>query len=280
MADSVEYNRRKWDELAAAGDRYYRAVTPEEVAEARKGNWKIQVTPQKPVPRDWFGDWVSGPLWSASLIAGNKQAKQEPARQPRILCLAAGGGRQGPILAAAGADVTVFDLSEKQLDRDREIAQRDNLQLELVAGDMSDLSCFENESFDLIVNPCSTCFVPDVQPVWRECYRVLRVGGHLITGFINPVYYLFDAKAMDAGRLEARHSIPYSDFDLPEDEREKLLGDQRPREFGHSLEDLIGFQLQAGFALTGFFEDGWGQNDKLSSMIGVFCGTRATKTIL
>jgi SAM-dependent methyltransferase len=252
--DPVKFNRKAWDDMALAGDKYYHAVTTEQLEAARAGDWKIRITPQKPVPREWL----------------------EPTVGQKILCLAGGGGQQAPILAAAGAEVTVFDLSDRQLERDRKIAGREGMEIRTFAGDMTNLSCFADQEFDLIVNPCSVCFCPEVHRIWQECYRILKKGGSLITGFINPVHYLFDAIEMDDDNFVVRHKIPYSDFDLPTEERDRVLGNERPREFGHSLQQLIGQQLDAGFALTGFYEDGWGDNDKLSSMISLFCGTRAT----
>lgn len=241
--------------MAAAGDKYYRGMTPEQIEKARNSDFRIRVTPTRAVPDQWLGS-----------IEGQS-----------VLCLAGGGGQQGPLLAAAGAKVTVFDLSEIQLQRDLEIAERENLTLDTAQGDMRNLSCFEDEQFDLIISPCATCFCPTVKEIWAESFRVLKPGGSLIVGFINPVYYIFDAAKLDRGKFEVRHSIPYCDFDLPEETRQKLLGPDRPVEFGHSLEELIGLQLKAGFEMTGFFEDGWGDNDKLSSMINVFIGTKATK---
>ena len=253
--DAIEFNRSAWDRMAEAGDRFYRAVTAEEIAAAREGDWHLRLTPTKRVPPGWFGDL----------------------QNKNVLCLAGGGARQAPILAAAGAKVTVFDLSEKQLDRDREVAKREQLKIECVTGDMRDLSVFANDSFDLVVSPCATCFCPNVEPIWREAYRVVKPGGSLIVGFINPLYYLFDARKMDQGEFQVRHSIPYCDFYLPEEEREALIGPERPLEFGHGLDQLIGMQIEAGFSITGFYEDGWGANDKLSSLINLFIATRATK---
>jgi SAM-dependent methyltransferase len=242
--------------MAKAGDKYYRAMTPEQIRNAReKDEWRIRVTPTKAVPRNWFGD-----------LKGKE-----------VLCLAGGGGQQAPILAALGADVTVFDLSDKQLQRDEEIAEREGLQITTVTGDMRDLRIFNSNVFDLIVSPCATCFCPTVKEIWLESNRVLKPEGDLIVGFINPVYYLFDAAKMDREEFEVRHAIPYCDFDLPEEERETLIGPDRPLEFGHPLEDLIGLQLEAGFSITGFYEDGWGANDRLSSMINLFIATKATK---
>ena len=216
--------------MAQAGDKYYRAMTPQQIQRAREGEWRIRITPTKPVPRSWL----------------------EPLSGRKILCLAGGGGQQAPILAALGAQVTVFDLSEKQLARDREIADREGLTIETVSGDMTDLGCFSDDLFDLIVSPCATCFCPDVEPIWREAYRVVKPGGSLLVGFINPLYYLFDARKMDQGEFQVRHSIPYCDFDLPEEERESLIGPERPLEFGHGLEQLIGMQIEAGFRSPGF----------------------------
>ncbi len=104
-----------------------------------------------------------------------------------ILCLASGGGQQAPILAAAGANVTVFDNSPAQLRQDALVAQREGLPLRTVQGDMRDLSAFGDDSFDLIFHPVSNIFVPEVRPVWRECYRVVRPGGVLLMGTLNPI---------------------------------------------------------------------------------------------
>ncbi len=254
--DIVAFNRRAWDKVADAGDRLYRAVTSAQIEKARSGEWRIRVTPTKPVPHDWLLP-----------IDGHK-----------VLLLAGGGGQQSPILAALGALVTVFDLSEHQLNRDAEIASREGFQVRTVAGDMADLSMFADGQFDLVLNPCSVCYVPDVIPVWQEVHRVLAPGGTFVTGFINPLYYIFDAQKMDRDEFEVRHRIPYRDSDLGDEEIE-VLGEDRPREFGHSLEDLIGGQLRAGLHMVDFFEDGWGGSDELSKHIYTFIATRTRKPV-
>ncbi len=252
--DVVAFNMAAWDKVADAGDRYYRAMTPEQVQAARDGHWRIRITPTKAVPKEWL----------------------EAVMDKKILLLAAGGGQQSPILAALGAKVTVFDLSERQLERDIEIAAREGFKIETASGDMADLSMFANETFDIVLNPCSVCYSPNVVPIWREVSRVLKHGGTFMTGVINPLYYVFDAAQMDRGEFRVRHKIPYSDADLGKEQRE-LLGDDRPREFGHSLSDLIGSQIEAGFQMIGFYEDGWGDGDKLSTHISTFVATRCRK---
>lgn len=255
LSDVVRYNQSAWDRMAEAGDRFYRAVTTSEVDAARRGDFKIRLTPTKGIPKSWLGD-----------IDGKD-----------ILCLAGGGARQAPLLAAAGGNVTVFDLSEKQLARDREVASREALEIATITGDMRDLSHFDVQQFDLIISPCATCFCPTLQEIWNESFRVLRGNGRLMVGFINPIHFVFDAAKLDKGKFVVRHSIPYSDFDLDPDEREKTIGPERPLEFGHSLEAIIGGQLAAGFSMMGFMEDGWGGSDPLSKKINTFFATLMTK---
>jgi SAM-dependent methyltransferase len=194
-----------------------------------------------------------------------------------VLCLASGGGQQGPILAAAGASVTVFDNSPAQLARDREVADRDGLPIVTVEGDMRDLSAFPDGRFGLIFHPCANGFVPDIRPVWREAARVLRPGGLLLAGFTNPILYLFDDARMTVGEFVVRHEIPYSDLtSLTDDERRRYVDNGEPLCFGHTLEDQIGGQLNAGLALTGFYEDG-GREWKLTEYIACFIATRAVR---
>ena len=165
--DVRAYNRGAWDRQVAGGNPWTVPVSAEEVARARQGDWQIVLTPTKPAPAEWFP-----PLQGAD-----------------VLCLASGGGQQGPILAAAGARVTVFDNSPAQLAQDRAVAEREGLEIRTVEGDMRDLSALADDAFDLIVHPVSNLFVPQVQPVWREAYRVARAGGVLLVGFANPAMY-------------------------------------------------------------------------------------------
>jgi SAM-dependent methyltransferase len=234
--DITAHNRAAWDREVEQGGEWTRPVSAERVAAARRGEWVNfpLLTEIKPVPRAWFPADLSG-------VA--------------VLCLASGGGQQGPILAAAGARVTVFDNSPKQLAQDRWVAERDGLSITTVQGDMADLSVFADGSFDLIVHPPSNCFVPDVHPVWREAYRVLRQGGRLLAAFLNPVEFTFEDEPFEQGIFEVRRPLPYSDLDHLSVEAEQQLDSSDMLEFSHTLEELIGGQLEAGFVLTGLYED-------------------------
>jgi SAM-dependent methyltransferase len=253
--DILNHNRRTWDRQVVRGSPYTVPVSSEAVARARNGDWSIGLTPTKPVPLDWFPPLVGLDL----------------------LCLASGGGQQGPILAAAGAKVTVFDNSPAQLAQDRLVADRDGLMIETVQGDMADPCVFPDARFDLIINPVSNVFVPHVEPVWREAFRVLKPGGVLLSGFMNPVHFLFDDFALERGELRVAHCIPYSDREsLADEDRARLAEQDAPLEFGHTLADQIGGQIAAGFALTGFYED-IDPDTILGKYISSYIATKATK---
>jgi SAM-dependent methyltransferase len=232
--DIRDYNRTAWDNEVARGNEWTRAVSPEVIAAARQGQWEILLTETKPVPRDWFPD-LNG---------------------LDVLCLASGGGQQAPVLAAAGARVTVFDNSPKQLEQDRLVSERESLGLVIVEGDMADLSVFADESFALIFHPCSNLFIADVRPVWKEAFRVLRHGGVLLAGFVNPVIYLFDHRLDESRALQVKHALPFSDLNsLTKEECRQLIERGEPLEFGHTLTDQLGGQTDAGFWITAFYED-------------------------
>lgn len=248
-------NRQAWDRQVEQGNEWTRPVSPEQVAAARRGDVRVLLTPIRPVPADWLG-----PLAGA-----------------RVLALASAGGQQGPLLAAAGAHVTVLDNSPRQLEQDRRVGERESLDLRLELGLMTDLSRFPDAAFDLVFHPCSNVFVPDVRPVWGEAARVLRPGGRLLAGITNPLVYLFDEDAEDAGELVVRHPLPYSDLEHASEEtlaRKRDAG--TPLEFSHSLEAQLGGQLEAGLVLTGLYEDGQ-PGRELGRWTPLYLATRAEK---
>lgn len=230
----IEENSKIWDKRAENNDKWSVPVSSEIISQAREGIWNIVLTPVKSVPKDWFPDIFEG---------------------KKFLCLASGGGQQGPVLAALGAEVTVFDNSKKQLEKDEFVADRDNLKLKTVQGNMQDLSVFEDESFDCIIHPWSNGYIDDVRPVWKECARILKKNGLLLAGFGNPIEYIFDVGKLQKGILSVENTIPYADIEHMDNPETKAVAEEDGYIWSHTLEDQIQGQIEAGFAIIGFYED-------------------------
>ncbi len=253
--DILKHNRKAWNKLVNEGYIWTKPATSIQIKEARNGNFRLLLTPNKPVPMKWFPK-----------LKGKK-----------VLCLASGGGQQGPILAATGAIVTVYDNSPNQLAQDQLVAEREKLPINLEQGDMRDLSRFKDESFDLIVHPVSNCFIDGINSVWKECYRVLKKGGSLLAGFCNPIIYIFDDDEWENNHLVVKHKIPYSDLEqLSKEQLNKKIELNDTLEFGHTLMDQIDGQIKVGFLINGFYEDK-SVGDLLDPYINTFIATRAIK---
>lgn len=249
--DIISHNKSAWDGYVDKQDQWTVPVSEEELKEAKKGNWGIVLTPKKAVPLAWF----------------------PPLKGLKILGLASGGGQQGPILASLGADVTIFDNSTKQLLQDKTLSDQYGLGIKTIQGDMRDLSMFKDHSFDLIFNPCSILFVDNVLPVWKECFRVLKPNGILMTGLINPLAFQLDEES-----LRLIYKPPYSDLhSLSEEKLEEHKNNNEALAFGHSFTDQIGGQLKAGFVITDMFEDDWGGESNMDHFFPSFMATRARK---
>lgn len=260
MIDILKANKIAWDHEVDNKRDSSIPVSADKISQAREGEILLTITQSRIVPKDWLGD-VQG---------------------KNILILGGGGGQQGPLLAAAGAHVIVLDISSKQLDQDRKMMDQHNLKMELVEGSMTDLSDFGDLIFDLVVNPVSNCYIPDVNPLWRECFRVLKPGGSLLAGFDNPVGQIMDWDLHAKGVLQMRYRLPYADTEQLEQKKlDELIEKGQSLQFGHLLEDQIGGQIRAGFLIAGLYEDYWGDSNKrpMDKYMPNFIATRAVKPV-
>lgn len=233
----------------ADGWEWGKPVSHEVYQAACEGNWDVLLTPTKPVPHDWFG---------------NLKGKA-------ILGLASGGGQQMPIFAALGAKCTVLDYSKAQLESERMVAQREGYEIEIVHADMTKPLPFPDGSFDLIFHPVSNCYVEQVEPIWRECARVLKPGGVLLAGLDNGVNFWFDEK-----EERLTYTMPFNPLVNPQ--HRKLLEEQDGgMQFSHSIDEQIGGQLRAGLCLTDIYEDVNGEGNLNDHNIPTFWATRAVK---
>lgn len=170
MKDYQTLNSQIIDSWCESGWQWGQPISHQQYLDALAGNWGVYLTPTKTVPKEWFGDL---------------QGKQ-------LLGLASGGGQQLPIFSALGAQCTLLDYSSRQCESDRMVARREGYSIHIIQGDMTQPLPFADESFDLIFHPVSNCYVEKVEPIFLECYRVLKKGGILLCGLDTGINYLFD----------------------------------------------------------------------------------------
>lgn len=247
--DYTKENAKTIDQWVEEGWIWGIPISHEVYEKAVKGEWEMVLTPTKSVPKSWFPEL----------------------KDKRILGLASGGGQQMPIFAALGGICTVLDYSDRQLASEEMVAKREGYDIEIVKADMTKTFPFEDETFDLIFHSVSNCYVEEVLPVWKECYRVLKKGGILLAGVDNGINYIFD----DTETCIV-HGLPYNplkDRALYEEAIQRGDGIQ----FSHTVEEQIGGLLRAGFRLTHLLEDTNGEGNLHEHGIPTFLAVRAEK---
>jgi SAM-dependent methyltransferase len=216
-----EHNRRAWDERV------------------RRGDWHTETAREKDFTDPLAA--VDGTGW----LGGNVRGKS-------VLCLAAGGGKHSVLFAAAGAVVTVVDLSPQMLELDRKLAAERSLRVQTVEASMDNLSMLPTAAFDAVIQPVSTCYVPDVAAVYREVARVIAPGGLYISQHKQPAS--LQAEAMPKARRFVLAEPYYRTGPLPPVIDGSLHREAGTMEFLHRWEELIGGLCRAGFVLEDFME--------------------------
>lgn len=247
--DYQDINAKTIDRWVEEGWEWGRPISHEEFLAAKQGKWDVYLTPTKPVPHEWLGS-----------LKGKK-----------LLGLASGGGQQIPVFSALGAKCTVLDYSEKQLESERSVAAREGCDVNIVRADMTKPLPFENESFDIIFHPVSNCYIREVKPVWKECYRVLKPGGFLISGVDHYINHI-----VDGTEREIINSLPFDPV-ANKDQRAQLEAEDVGMQFSHTLEEQINGQLEAGFTLLSLYEDTNGEGRLHEMNIPTFLAMRAQK---
>jgi SAM-dependent methyltransferase len=247
--DYTEINADTIDRWVEAGWEWGVPISHEQFVDALNDRWSMLLTPTKPVPKDWYPE-----------LTGKK-----------VLGLASGGGQQMPVFAALGAECTVLDYSEKQIESDLSVAGREGYQIDAIRADMTKPLPFDSDSFDLIFHPVSNCYIEDVMHVWRECYRILKKGGRLMAGLDNGFNFLFDEE-----EKKIKYRLPFNP--LKDGELLKSLEKEDSGiQFSHTLEEQIRGQLKAGFTLLDLYEDTNGTGFLHEYGVPTFWATMAVK---
>jgi SAM-dependent methyltransferase len=216
-----DHNRAAWDARVQGGKRFTVAATNEEM--------------ERPLeildPLGWLGGDII---------------------DKRILCLGAGGGRHGPMLAQAGARVTVVDISPEMLRLDTELAEAKGLQVETIETSIDDLSMLPEAAYEAVMQPVSTCYVPDIRLAYHELARVMMPGGVYISRHKQPTNLQVDLAPTPQGFLI--DSPYYLDGPLSPAKRPGPHREQGTMEFLHQWGDLLGGLCESGFVIEAVTE--------------------------
>ena len=244
-----EINAETIDRWIEEGWEWGQPISHETYLNAKNSNWDVLLTPANPVPHEWFGNL----------------------KDKKILGLASGGGQQMPIFNALGANCIVLDYSDKQLEAEKMVAEREKYEIEIIKADMTKKLPFADNSFDIIFHPVSNSYIEKVEPVFKECYRILKKGGILLCGLDIGTNYTVDEK-----EEKIINSLPFNPL-VNEKQRKQLEEQDCGIQFSHTISEQIGGQLKAGFRLTDIYDDtnGFGRLHELN--IASFVATRAIK---
>lgn len=237
------------DRWIEEGWEWGRPISHEEYVKAKNNEWNVLLTPTKPMPHEWLPSCLKG---------------------LKILGLASGGGQQMPIFSSLGAECFVLDYSKKQIESELLVANRENYQIKVFQNDMTEKLPFDDETFDIIFHPVSNCYVEEVEPIFKECYRVLKKNGILVCGLDNGINFItFDEVTIE-------NKLPFNPLKNKEIYK-RLQEEDSGIQFSHTLEEQLGGQLKAGFMITDLYEDTNGSGRLHNLNIPSFIATRAIK---
>ena len=228
MNPILEHNRRVWDERVRQNARFTAPASEEDF----RNPYKL----------------LDGANWLGGNVAGQT-----------VLCLGAGGAKHGPLLASQNAQVTVVDISAEMLQLDRQCATERKLTLELVQASIDDLSALPQSHYDLVIQPVSTCYVPDIRHAYREVARVIKPDGIYISRHKQPIN-LQTGLVPSPNGFSIRESY-YTNGPLSPDAQSGPQRESGTLEFLHRWGDLLGGLCQAGFVIEDVAEPRFGQPD-------------------
>lgn len=125
-------------------------------------------------------------------------------------------------------------------------AKRRRFQVQTVHTSMDDLSMLADESFDIVHQPVSTCYVPDLKPVYAGIARVLRSHGLYISQHKQPV-------SLQISHRNDRHQFVigveyYHEGPLPQ-QQDTSYRESGATEYLHRMDQIVGDLCLAGFVI-------------------------------
>lgn len=103
------------------------------------------------------------------------------------IVLGCGGGQDCIVLAKRGAQVVGIDLSDRQIEYGRRLAEREGVLVTLLQGNVEELKQIDDESQDLALSLHALNYVERIDRVFAEALRVLQPGSPLVFSVHHPM---------------------------------------------------------------------------------------------
>ena len=228
MDAPIAFNKERWDDLSSSGVRFS-------------------------IP------WLNLNEETARQLI-DPESQLDQIQRKKVLCLAASGGQQSAAFGILGAQVTVFDLSDRQLEKDRTAAEHYGIHVETIQGDMQNLGILASDNFDIVWLAHSINFVPSVSLVIKQIARLCKVEAKLRMSFTNPyVHGVWDCPTGEGFLLsqpyvdgaQVTYADPYWEFSDADGKKQRVQG---PKEYRHSLSTIINGLICNAFRIEGFWE--------------------------
>lgn len=182
----------------------------------------------------------------------------------RVLDVACGNGLTCRRLAAAGAQVVAFDLSEEMIRhaRARTTEHGDRIEyLVLDATDEAALLALGEGTFDAALCSMALFDMAEIRPLMRSLARLLRPQGRLVFSVLHPCFnntrtvHLAEQEEKD-GTVVTTYSVKVSGYLTPTVAAGiAMVGQPSPQPyFDRPLQVLLGACFEAGFVLDGLEE--------------------------
>lgn len=201
-------------------------------------------------------------------------------RSKKILDIGCGTGRHSIELAKRGYNVTGIDLSESQLDRAKELADKIGVKVDFIKKDARELDY--TESFDLVIMICEGAF-PLMETdemnfkILQNASKALKKDGKIIFTTLSALYPLhhsikdlINAVAVDSQYTKSRFDLltlrEYSSLEVTDDDGKTKILSCNERYYMPS--EIIWYLKNLGFSAVDVFGCKLGEfsrNDKLTT---------------
>jgi len=176
----------------------------------------------------------------------------------KVLDAGCGEGYNTRLLGRSGARMVGVDISQRMIEFAREEERREPFGIRYEVASYSDLSLFDDASFDAVVSFMALMDGPKYDHAVREFFRVLRPGGELVFSITHPCFM-----TRGYGWVKDEHGNPtkltVSDYfeSQPYVERWRFSEGPTPRDaepfavpvFPRTMSEYVNALIEAGFTL-------------------------------